>query len=794
MKKLFGILVCGLLIAALMLNAACAWAEAPGDLSGDIPARADAPDDAVQEIEVNLDDNTDDAESDNGLSVDEADGGAFESDFVPTEQAEIELVDSTLPEEIAEANEAKIGLDVAYHTPEEIQAYVDAHPTCMYDQPVYTTAPTSDPYRPAKLSEFSQKAALAMVNRMRYIAGLSADVTLAWDQEDNMAAIALVNGLNGCLSHYPDRPAALADAAYDDLYAKARAGGSSANLHMGGGGYGSVAYSIVSFMNDSDDSNIDRVGHRRWVLNPSMSKAIFGSWSMGPGCYGYTSMYAHDKTGSGKQSRVAWPAQEMPLWYFNAGMAWSLSLNRQLPADQISVTLTRTSDGKTWRFSQSAADGYFNVENSYYGQPGCVIFRPDGLDKLKENDVFNVAVTDGSIGETVAYNVHFIGVDLSNQQVFEKPSAIAVIESDGNKISWDAVSGAKGYYISRMKEDTGFELIADVSGSQLSYVDKVTSGQSAYTYSVQAHNSFMAGYGGLCKAHAHVPETDPGWPATCTREGLTDGSHCSFCGTMLKAQEIIPKIAHTPAIEPGIAATCMSEGLTEGSYCAVCHETLKEQETIPMLPHTPVIDPAIPATYTSEGLTEGSHCAVCGEILTAQDVVPMLEYPRYALSKSGNNGTLTLNVGDIVRLSPDFATSAGLKVRRYKSSRAKVAGIDGEGLVTARREGKTRITITTNSKKKKATITIKVVDPNKPSSVVINEGKRVTLKVGQTLQLSTTLAPATAQTTFGWKSGKKGVAAVDANGLVTAKKKGTASITVTTGNKKKATIKVKVVK
>ncbi len=93
---------------------------------------------------------------------------------------------------------------------------------------------------------------------------------------------------------------------------------------------------------------------------------------------------------------------------------------------------------------------------------------------------------------------------------------------------------------------------------------------------------------------------------------------------------------------------------------------------------------------------------------------------------------------------------------------------------------------------KKATITVKVVDPYKPTGVSIAQGKRYEMKVGQTLQLSAALAPATAQSALTWSSKKPKVASVDANGVVTAHRKGTAKITVKTANKKKATIVIKV--
>ena len=56
-----------------------------------------------------------------------------------------------------------------------------------------------------------------------------------------------------------------------------------------------------------------------------------------------------------------------------------------------------------------------------------------------------------------------------------------------------------------------------------------------------------------------------------------------------------------------------------------------------------------------------------------------------------------------------------------------------------------------------------------------------------------TLTPDTARTILTWTSGRKRVAVVDANGVVTALKKGTAKITARTSNRKKATIVLKVV-
>ncbi len=86
----------------------------------------------------------------------------------------------------------------------------------------------------------------------------------------------------------------------------------------------------------------------------------------------------------------------------------------------------------------------------------------------------------------------------------------------------------------------------------------------------------------------------------------------------------VVKSDHTPVTDPAIAPTCAENGLTEGTHCSVCDAIIKAQEVVPALAHTPVTDPAVDPTIFSTGLTEGSHCSVCGEILVKQQTVPKL--------------------------------------------------------------------------------------------------------------------------------------------------------------------------
>ena len=83
------------------------------------------------------------------------------------------------------------------------------------------------------------------------------------------------------------------------------------------------------------------------------------------------------------------------------------------------------------------------------------------------------------------------------------------------------------------------------------------------------------------------------------------------------------------------------------------------------------------------------------------------------------------------------------------------------------------------------------LDVSEPTSVSLNK-TALTLDVGKSYTLTKTVSPSNAVTSYTWSSSNTSVATVDSNGKVTAKKAGTATITVKTSNGKTATCKVTV--
>ena len=140
--------------------------------------------------------------------------------------------------------------------------------------------------------------------------------------------------------------------------------------------------------------------------------------------------------------------------------------------------------------------------------------------------------------------------------------------------------------------------------------------------------------------HANVV-TDAAVAETCTTTGLTEGSHCAACNTVIVAQTVIPAKGHAWGewtVEK--AATCTEKG-SEKRVCANDASHVETRE-IAMIDHTEEILPAVEATCTATGLTEGKKCSVCGTILVAQTEVAMKDHtPAAAVQENVVPATCT---------------------------------------------------------------------------------------------------------------------------------------------------------
>ena len=306
---------------------------------------------------------------------------------------------------------AASGLGVESHTQEEIINHIKDSGALITDDTVYKTDYSSEqPYSAGVLDESTLNSGIAMLNNIRYIAGLNYDVALDDGFNEECQAGALINKINGSISHYPQQPSDMSD----EMYQLAYKGCNESNIAWG---YSTLNKCIVfGWMSDDDDGNISRVGHRAWCLNPTMGKTGFGVVD------NYYNMHSFDGSHTSSVKNISWPAQNMPVEYFEKNMPWSIFTGSSETASDVKVTLTRQSDGKVWNFSQDSADGYFNCIN--YIQNGTIVFRPGDITGYNDGDVFTVSVT--GVKTPLSYTVSFfsLGSELGHVHSFGKSNFV----------------------------------------------------------------------------------------------------------------------------------------------------------------------------------------------------------------------------------------------------------------------------------------------------------------------------------------------------------------------------------
>ena len=152
-----------------------------------------------------------------------------------------------------------------------------------------------------------------------------------------------------------------------------------------------------------------------------------------------------------------------------------------------------------------------------------------------------------------------------------------------------------------------------------------------------------------------------------------------------------------------------------------------------------------------------------------------------------NKKSYTLGVGQKFTLKATVSPTKANQKCKWTSSNSKIASVDKNGKVVAKKIGTINITATTtNGKKAICKITVKKA----PTGIKLNRTK-LTIKKGRKFNLKATL-PKGSLNTLKWTTSNGRIATVNSKGLVTGKKKGKATITVKTYNGKSAKCKVTV--
>ena len=217
-------------------------------------------------------------------------------------------------------------------------------------------------------------------------------------------------------------------------------------------------------------------------------------------------------------------------------------------------------------------------------------------------------------------------------------------------------------------------------------------------------------------AKGHTAVTDKGYPATCTTAGKTDGSHCSVCNTVIKAQTVINATGHKSS--GWITDKAASIGVKGSMHkeCTVCKKVLETAE-IPALSRISISKASVTlstSTYAYDGKAKKPGVTVKLNGKTLKNGTD------YTVSYSNNTKVGTATVKITGKGNYTGSVSKTFKIKN-NFKKATVSGISNKSYtgknitqsITVKYNGKTLkngtdYTVSYSSNKKIGTATVKI--------------------------------------------------------------------------------------
>ena len=262
------------------------------------------------------------------------------------------------------------------------------------EQPVYLTQPSvTAPYAIGALNPVYLDTGLSYVNYIRTLAGLS-PVTLSEHLCIQAQYGAVVLAAGDALTHTPEKPADM-EASFYRMGANA-CGTSNLSMRFLYQHDILLQSALRGYMDEDSALNRLDLGHRRWLLDPTLGQIGFGLATSVSGKQ-YITVPISDTSGTGATpAQVCWPAAgQFPNSLFSPGTPWSVSLDPAVYADPeesaLQVTVTRLRDGAVFipglldsRDTLDREGTYLLASTGPYGTGPCISFSI-GKSDLGEN-------------------------------------------------------------------------------------------------------------------------------------------------------------------------------------------------------------------------------------------------------------------------------------------------------------------------------------------------------------------------------------------------------------------------
>lgn len=257
---------------------------------------------------------------------------------------------------------------------------------------------------------------------------------------------------------------------------------------------------------------------------------------------------------------------------------------------------------------------------------------------------------------------------------------------------------------------------------------------------------------------------------------------CTVCG--YRETESVPKL--TPTITANMTSVPVQAGKATDKFCVALAngDYIQKWESSDRRIFT--VSGKFNGTCTIRARRKG-RATITATAASGLQITALVKVQKGIVKTRAITGlpsTVTIKKGQRSRLTPVLSPLTSQNPVTYKSSNPRVAKVYASGKIRGVAPGRCKVTVTSGRISVKVTVTVTGVD----ATAIRHVRTAYTLKKGRTRQLYPKLTPANATSRIRYKSSNKKVVTVSPTGKLTAKRKGTATITIRAINLESASI------
>lgn len=274
-------------------------------------------------------------------------------------------------------------LSVVAPSKDDIRAYIRQHSMLDYgEQPAkYLVQPkVRAPWAVGQLSPQFVQRGLNAINIVRYVAGIEPNVMIDAAGADGCQAAALI-----CAAAKSAKPTNMPSGMDKQLWQQGQRAVDGALVAESAEQLDRAV--VFDLLRDARKAELSDVLRRRVLLNPALNAVSVGQ----VGKYSVLRPIAGQPQGP---FMVAWPAQNMPLDYFDVNTPLSIIFSDGYDIKgNVVLVMVRQHDGRVWKFGRllPKQDGHYSTSTAVSGGSSrCIVWRPNGIDQYRPGDRFSI--------------------------------------------------------------------------------------------------------------------------------------------------------------------------------------------------------------------------------------------------------------------------------------------------------------------------------------------------------------------------------------------------------------------